>query len=133
MEKSVVIIKPDAVNAKYVGEIINMYEKNGLRIVDMYMTKADIDILEIHYEEHEKRDFYNPLLKFMSSGPICVLLIKGENAVEVVREINGKTDPSKARPGTIRYLYGKNVTKNAVHGSESLQAAKEEIKLWFDI
>ncbi|MGM0379653.1 MAG: nucleoside-diphosphate kinase [Bacillota bacterium] len=133
MEKSVVIIKPDAVNAKKIGEIINMYEKNGLRIVDMYMTKADTDILEKHYEEHEKRDFYNPLLKFMSSGPICVLLMQGENAVEVIREINGKTDPSKARPGTIRYLYGKNVTKNAVHGSESLQAAKEEIRLWFDI
>jgi nucleoside-diphosphate kinase len=110
-----------------------MYEENGLTIEDMYMTEADLSVLEDHYSEHEERSFYEPLLNFMTSGPVCVLLIYGNNAIEVVREINGSTNPAKARPGTIRYLFGTDVQKNAVHGSENSLEAKKEIKIWFDL
>lgn len=133
MEKSLVIIKPDAIKKKLIGKIIKMYEENGLIIDDIYMTEADLSVLEKHYSEHENRDFYQPLLSFMSNGPICILLVAGNNAIEVVRHINGATNPAKARPGTIRYLYGTDVQKNAVHGSASKEEAQKEIKLWFDI
>lgn len=132
-EKTLVIIKPDAIEKKIMGRIIQMYEENGLKIEDLYMTEADFDILEDHYAEHKGRDFYPSLLKFMSSGPMCVLLIYGNNAIEVVREINGATNPAKARPGTIRYLFGSDVQKNAVHGSANFEDAKKEIKIWFDL
>ena len=133
VERSLVIIKPDAIKKKLLGIIIKIYEENGLTIEDIYMTEASLDMLEKHYQEHEKRDFYKPLLSFMSSGPVCVLLVSGGNAVEVVREINGVTNPAKARPGTIRYLFGTDVQKNVVHGSANTEDAKREIKIWFNM
>ena len=132
-EKTLVLVKPDAITKKLLGRIISMYEENGLTIEDMYMTEADLSVLENHYSEHEQRSFYEPLLSFMTSGPVCVLLIYGNNAIEVVREINGSTNPAKARPGTIRYLFGTDVQKNAVHGSENSEEAKKEVKIWFDL
>jgi len=132
-EKTLVLIKPDAIKKKLLGRIISMYEENGLAIDDMYMTEADLSVLEDHYSEHEDRSFYEPLLNFMTSGPVCVLLLFGNNAIEVVREINGATNPAKARPGTIRYLFGTDVQKNAVHGSANAEEAKKEIKIWFDL
>jgi nucleoside-diphosphate kinase len=132
-EKTLVLVKPDAIKKKLLGRIISMYEENGLTIEDMYMTEADLSVLENHYSEHEQRSFYEPLLSFMTSGPVCVLLIYGNNAIEVVREINGSTNPAKARPGTIRYLFGTDVQKNAVHGSENSEEAKKEVKIWFDL
>ncbi len=133
VERSLVIIKPDAIKKKLLGIIIKIYEENGLTIEDIYMTEASLDMLEKHYQEHEKRDFYKPLLSFMSSGPVCVLLVSGGNAVEVAREINGATNPAKARPGTIRYLFGTDVQKNVVHGSANTEDAKREIKIWFNM
>jgi nucleoside-diphosphate kinase len=133
VERSLVIIKPDAIKKKLLGIIIKIYEENGLTIEDIYMTEASLDMLEKHYQEHEKRDFYKPLLSFMSSGPVCVLLVSGGNAVEVAREINGATNPAKARPGTIRYLFGTDVQKNVVHGSANIEDAKREIKIWFNM
>lgn len=132
MERTVVIIKPDGMKHKLMGKILSMYEENGLRVEDIYMCRADQDVLEEHYEEHINRDFYASLVKFMLEGPLCVILLAGENAVEVVREINGSTNPSKARPGTIRYLYGTSVQRNVVHGSASSEEAKREMEIWFD-
>jgi len=132
-EKSLVLIKPDAVKKKLIGRIIQMYEENGLIIEDMYMTEANLETLEKHYEEHTERDFFKPLLSFMTSGPICALLVSGSNAVKVIREINGATNPAKARPGTIRYLFGTSVQKNVVHGSANIEDAQKELKIWFNL
>lgn len=131
MEKTLVIIKPDAMHKKLVGTIIQLYEAHGLKIADLYMTLASRDVLSQHYKEHVGQPFYEPLLDFMSSNPIIVMTLEGENAVEVVREINGTTNPAKARPCTIRYLYGSNVQQNAVHGSATVEDAKKEISIWF--
>jgi nucleoside-diphosphate kinase len=133
MERTLVIIKPDAIRNKDIGKIISMYEENGLRVQDMYMTFPDRDKLEKLYIEHVDKEFYHSLVEFMENGPIIPIVVAGENAVEIVREINGATDPSKARPGTIRYLFGKTIQQNAVHASESKTAAKKELNIWFDI
>lgn len=131
MEKTLVLIKPDAVRKKLVGTLIQIYEIHGLTISDMYMTHAAPEVLRTHYAEHEGQSFYGPLLEFMQSGPVIAIALEGENAVEVVREIHGATNPAKARPCTMRYLYGTNVQQNAVHGSASLADAKRELALWF--
>lgn len=130
-ERSLVIIKPDAVRQKLVGKIISTYEENGLRLDAIYSTRASLEQLSRHYEEHAGRDFYESLLEFMQSGPIVVLIVAGENAVEIVREINGATNPAKARPCTIRYRYGSSVQRNVVHGAACLEDAKREIEIWF--
>lgn len=131
MESTLVIIKPDGVLAKKMGTILQVYEAHDLKIMDLYMTHATRTILEQHYEEHREQSFYESLLGFMQSGPIVVLKIEGENAVEIVREIHGATDPAKARPCTLRYLYGKTVQQNAVHGSATIEDAKRELAIWF--
>ncbi len=94
-QRTLVIIKPEAVKKKLIGRIISTYEENGLRIEDAYITVASKTLLEKHYEEHVGRDFYTPLLEFMSSGPVVLMVVAGENAVEVVREINGATNPAR--------------------------------------
>lgn len=131
MEKTLVLIKPDAVRKKYIGTLIQVYEAHGLAIREMYMTHATLEVLGQHYNEHAGQPFYNSLLDFMQSGNIVVMMLEGENAAEVVREINGETNPSKARPCTIRYLYGTNVQQNAVHGSATIEDAKRELSIWF--
>lgn len=131
MEKTLVIIKPDAVCKKLIGRIIAMYEENGLTIEDMYIAPLKKEILREHYSEHVERDFYPSLIKFMTEKEVVILKISGENAVEVVREINGATNPSKARPGTIRYLFGESIQRNAVHGSASIEEAERELNIWF--
>jgi nucleoside-diphosphate kinase len=130
-EQSLVIIKPDAVKSKLVGKIVSTYEENGLRIEEMYSIVPSQEILEKHYAEHIGRDFYKPLLEFMASGTVVVMIVSGENAVEIVREINGATNPAKARPCTLRYKYGTNVQKNVVHGAATLEDAEREIDIWF--
>ncbi len=130
-EQSLVIIKPDAVKKKLIGRIISAYEENGLEIEAAYTTVPSEELLAKHYEEHVGRDFYEPLLEFMGSGLVVVMVVSGENAVEIVREINGATNPAKARPCTLRYKYGTNVQKNVVHGAATLEDAKREISIWF--
>lgn len=131
MEKTLVMIKPDAVAKKLIGRIISMYEENGLSIEDMYIEHLEKESLQKHYEEHEKRDFYSTLIEFMTEAEVVVMKLVGENAIQVVREINGATNPSKARPGTIRYLFGESVQRNVVHGSATLEEAERELAIWF--
>ncbi len=133
MEKTLVIIKPDAVAKKLVGRIISIYEDNRLEIIHAHRVLANREVLEKHYEAHIGKDFFEELVEFMSSSEMVVLILEGENVVEIVREINGSTNPAKARPGTIRYMYGEGLTKNAVHGSESAEVAKKEIEIWRDL
>ncbi len=130
MERTLVIIKPDAVKAKHVGDIISIYENNGLSIENMKMMYANEELLKKHYEEHTDKSFYPSLVKFILSGKIVVMEIMGEDAVDKVREINGVTDSMKAEKGTVRNLYGTDIQQNAVHGSANSDDAKRELDIW---
>lgn len=131
MEKSLVLIKPDAVRKNLIGKIIGKYEENNLRVVALKMEKITEEFASKHYEEHIGKDFYIPLLNFITSGPLCALVLEGENAIERIREINGNTNPEKAKEGTIRKMYSSSKTENCVHASDSMDSAIREIKLWF--
>ena len=130
-ESTLVIIKPDAVKKQKIGAILAVYEAHGLVIEEAYMCVPQKALIEKHYEAHKDKDFYPSLVRFMTSDRVFVMKLSGENAVEVVREINGATDPAKARVCTIRYLYGDSVQLNAVHGSSSPEEAEAELALWF--
>ena len=131
IEETLVLIKPDAVKAKHIGEIIAIYEKNNLEIVKMRILTMTKEIAAKHYEEHIGRSYYSELEEFMTSGKIVAMILKGENAIKKVREINGKTDPKEADEGTIRKLYAENKQHNAVHASDSPENAKREINIFF--
>ncbi|MBO6305155.1 MAG: nucleoside-diphosphate kinase [Selenomonadaceae bacterium] len=131
MEETLVLIKPDAVKAAHIGEIITIYEKNKLEIVKMRMLTMTKEIAAKHYEEHIGRPYYEELEKFMTSGKIVAMILKGEDAIKRVREINGKTDPNEAADGTIRKLYAESKQHNAVHASDSPENAKREIAIFF--
>jgi len=131
MEKTLVLIKPDAVKRHLIGRIISIYEDNGLVIEGMYKRQLDKAILAKHYEEHLERDFYPSLIDFMMEDEVIVLKVAGDNAIQIVRDINGATNPSKARPATIRYIFGESVQRNLVHGSANLEDAKRELEIWF--
>lgn len=131
MEKSLVLIKPDAVRKNLIGKIISIYEENNLKVVCLSMKKITIEFASEHYKEHKGKPFYIPLLDFITSGPLCALVLEGDNAIEKVRELNGNTDPSKAKKKSIRKMYASNKTENCVHASDSIENAKREIMLWF--
>lgn len=130
MERTLVIIKPDGVRRGIMGEIIKRYEQKGLRITYMRLVKVERTLVEKHYEEHKDKYFYNELLDYMSGGPLLVMIIEGENSVEIVRKINGATKLSEASPGSIRGDFASSTTYNVVHGSDSVGTAEREIQLW---
>ena len=132
MEKTLVLIKPDAVRAKHIGDIIKIYEEKGLEILAMKMLKMDEKLASKHYEEHIGRDYYDDLIGFMTSGPIVAMVLQGEGAIANVRAINGKTNPDQAAEGTIRKLYASSGSRNAVHASDSPENAKREISIFFN-
>ncbi|GAA4906042.1 nucleoside-diphosphate kinase [Tessaracoccus lubricantis] len=130
-ETTLVIIKPDVVEAGNVGKVLARYEEAGLSIVAMDLRTIDGEFADRHYEEHLERDFYPNLRTFMTSGPMVPLVLRGEGSVARVRELNGATDPTKADPGTIRADFGESGPRNAVHASDSTESAAREIALWF--
>ncbi|MGL4771962.1 MAG: nucleoside-diphosphate kinase [Clostridium sp.] len=131
MEKSLVLIKPDAVERNLIGEILSFYEKSGLKIVEMKMEKASREVAEGHYGEHKGKVFFEPTVEFIISSPLVALILEGEGAIEKIRKINGATDPAKAEEGTIRKLYATAMNRNCVHASDSVESANREIALWF--
>ena len=130
MERTLVIIKPEAVRKKLVGKIISIYEDNRLEIIHAHRVLATRDILKLHYQDLTEKSFFNELVSYMSSSECVVLILEGDHVVETVRKINGATDPAMADPGTIRYMYGETLQINAVHGSESVEKAELEIEIW---
>jgi nucleoside-diphosphate kinase len=131
MERTLSIIKPDAVKKNVIGEIISRFEKNGLRIAAMkkiWMTKEEA---KGFYIVHKDRPFYDSLTDFMSEGPIVVMVLEGENAIAKNREIMGATNPANAAPGTIRKDFAENIERNAVHGSDAPETAAFEIGYFF--
>jgi nucleoside-diphosphate kinase len=130
-ERTLAIIKPDAVKKNVMGDIISRYEKAGLRPVAMKLIQMSKQVAEGFYAVHQARPFFNSLCAFMSSGPAVVLVLQGENAIKKNRELMGATDPAKADPGTIRKAHGTNIESNAVHGSDSAETAQFEIGYFF--
>ncbi len=130
-EKTLSLIKPDAVEANHIGDIIAKFEKENLRIAGLKMIRLTKKQAEDFYEIHRGKPFYETLTDYMSSGPLVAIVLEGENAVNKNRNIMGATDPSKAAPNTIRASYATSITKNAVHGSDSLENAKKEIPFFF--
>ncbi|MBR3622160.1 MAG: nucleoside-diphosphate kinase [Selenomonadaceae bacterium] len=131
MEETLVLIKPDAVRKKHIGDIIKIYETNDLEITAMRMLTMTKELAAKHYVEHLDCPYYSDLEGFMTSGPIVAMILKGEDAIKRVREINGKTNPKDAAEGTIRKLYAENGSRNAVHASDSPENAKREINIFF--
>lgn len=131
IERSVVLIKPDGVERNIIGNILSCYEDNALKIVELKLMKATREIAEKHYCQHKGKDFYEELINFITRGPLCAIILQGEDAVARIRAINGATSPTDAAEGTIRHRYARSKTENCVHASDTIESAKEEIALWF--
>jgi nucleoside-diphosphate kinase len=132
MERTLVLLKPDAVQRGLAGEILSRLERRGLRIAAMRMLRVDEELASRHYAEHTEKPFYRTLVDFITSSPIVAAVVEGPNAVELVRSTMGATDPAKSAPGTIRGDYAVYITQNLIHGSDSLESAAREIALYFD-
>jgi len=130
-QRTLVLIKPDAVRRGLVGDVLSRFESKGLTIVAMEQRLIDTSQADTHYHEHVDKDFYPPLRDFVTSGPLVALVLEGDEAIEVVRAINGATDGRKAAPGTIRGDLSLSNRENLVHGSDSPESAEREIALWF--
>lgn len=130
-QRSFVLIKPDAVRRGLAGAIISRIESKGLSIVAMELRQMTGELADQLYAEHVERDFYPPLRLFVTSGPSIAMVVEGDEAIDVVRTMNGATDGRKAAPGSIRGDFALSNRENLVHGSDSLESAKREISLWF--
>lgn len=132
IEKTFSIIKPNATQDNNIGNIIAMFEKNGLRIAAAKFASLSKEKAEGFYIEHKDRPFFGELVDFMTSGPVMLMCLEGEDAVAKNREIMGATNPAEAAEGTIRKLYAKSIGENAVHGSDSPQSAERELAYFFE-
>ena len=131
MEKSLVLIKPDAMQRSLAGTIITRLEKQGLRLVAVKMLHMDKALSQRHYAVHKDKPFFNGLVDYISSAPIIATVFEGEEAIAVIRKIMGATDPAKAEVGTIRGDFGLDIEHNSVHSSDSAETAEQEIELFF--
>lgn len=131
MERSLVLIKPDAIQRGLAGEIVTRLERRGLKIVAMKMLHMDKTLAQRHYAIHKDKAFFNKLVDFITSSPIIAIVFQGKDAVEIIRQTMGETDPVKAKAGTIRGDFGLDIQHNLIHGSDSAENASEEINLFF--
>ena len=131
MERTLVLIKPDAVRRGLVGEILGRFERKGLAVAEMILRDMDADLADVHYAEHVAKPFYPPLKDFMTGGRLVALILEGDSAIDVVRALVGATDGRKAAAGTIRGDLSLSNRENLVHASDSPDSAKREIALWF--
>jgi nucleoside-diphosphate kinase len=130
-EQTLSIIKPDAVKGHHIGEIISTFENNGLQVVAIRMVRLSKKDAMMFYDVHKDKSFYRDLADFMSEGPVVVMVLEGNNAIKKNRQLMGATNPKTAEPGTIRHRFAASVQSNAVHGSDSPEAAKKEIDFFF--
>tara|TARA_B100001167_G_scaffold19491_1_gene10323 strand:- start:1020 stop:1427 length:408 start_codon:yes stop_codon:yes gene_type:complete len=131
LEQTLSIIKPDAVERNLDGEIKSFFEKNNLKIIKIKKVKISKEEASEFYKVHQTKPFYGELCNYLSSGPIVVMILEGENVVSKNRQLMGATDPKKAEDGTLRKMYGLSIDKNSVHGSDSVENAKIEINFFF--
>ena len=132
MEKTLSIIKPDAVAKNVLGKILDRFESAGLKIIAIKMLHLDKDMAEGFYVEHKGKPFFEKLINFMTSGPVVVQVLSGENAIKTNRELMGNTNPEEAAQGTIRSDFAESIDANAVHGSDSSESAEREISYFFN-
>ena len=135
VEETLILVKPDGVARSLTGEILRRIEAKGYQLVDIRLVHADRELLAEHYEEHQGKPFYEPLVEFMESGPVVAMRVAGNRVIEGFRILAGTTDPTTAAPGTIRGDLGRDwglaVQQNLVHGSDSSESAARELGLWF--
>ena len=131
MERTLVLLKPDAVQRRLIGSLVARFELKGLQIVGMKLVHASKELAEKHYDAHRERPFFPSLIQFLTGSPTVALALQGPNAVAVVRTLMGLTDGAKSPPGTIRGDYSISVQNNLVHGSDSVENANQELALWF--
>lgn len=131
IEQTFAIIKPDAVKARKAGKIISMIEDQGFEILRLQKGQLSKDLAELFYDVHKEKPFFNELVEFISSGPIIIMALQKENAINEWRKLMGATDPAKAAPGTVRNQFGASISHNAVHGSDGSETARQELGLFF--
>ena len=132
MDRTLILVKPDAFARRLTGEIIARFERKGLSIVALKHMTVDEDLAKRHYAEHDGKPFFGDLLEFITSGPVVAIAVEGERAIAAFRQLAGGTDPvEKATPGTLRGDFATEVQYNLVHGSDSADSAERELKLWF--
>jgi len=132
MERTLIIIKPDAVQRGLIGKIVARLERRGLRIAAMKLMQIDEALAQRHYAIHEGKPFYEPLIDYITSSPVVVMVLEGNSAIEIVRRTMGATNPAEAAPGTIRADFGLEIGRNLVHGSDGPDTAAFEVSLFFD-
>jgi len=131
VDRTLVILKPDAVQRNLIGEIILRLERRGLRVVAMKMMQITADLAQRHYAVHRGKPFFDSLIRYITSGPVVALVVEGTQAIEVIRRMMGSTDPAQAAPGTIRGDFALEMGRNLIHGSDSPESAAYEIGLFF--
>lgn len=132
MEQTLSIVKHNAVNKNVIGKVISKFEENELRVAGMKMVHLTREMASKFYEEHQGKPFFEGLISFMTEGPVVVMVLEGEKAIEKNRHLMGATNPEKAEPNTLRKLFGDDFTRNAVHGSDSVNSAEREIGFFFN-
>ena len=132
MERTLIIIKPDAVQRGLIGRIITRFERRGLRIAAMKLIHISEDLAERHYAIHKGKPFFEPLIDYITSSPVVVMVLEGNDAIEIARRTMGATKPAEAAPGTIRADFGLEIGRNLVHGSDGPETAAFEVPLFFD-
>jgi nucleoside-diphosphate kinase len=131
LEKSLVLIKPDATQRGLIGEIISRLEKRGLKLVAMKMVLVTPDLAKLHYAVHLGKPFYEGLINYIQSAPIVAMVWEGPNSISLIRQTMGATDPLKADPGTVRHDLAVSIGRNLTHASDSSETAEQEVSLWF--
>jgi nucleoside-diphosphate kinase len=132
VERTLIIVKPDAVQRGLIGQIIHRFERRGLRIVALKLIQITKDLAQRHYAVHKGKPFYEPLVAYITSGPVVVMVLEGKEAIQIARRTMGATNPAEAEPGTIRADYGVEIGRNLVHGSDGPETADFEIPIFFD-
>lgn len=132
MERSLILVKPDAVTRGLSGAILSRLEASGLKMIALKMLQIDEDLAVRHYAAHVEKPFFAGLIRYITSAPVVASVFLGDNAVARIRELMGPTDPAKASPGTLRRDFGVDIEHNAIHGSDSIETADKEIRLFFN-
>lgn len=131
MEQTFLMVKPDGVQRNLTGEIVNRFERKGIKLVGAKLMQISDEVAKTHYDEHKDKPFFGELVEFITSGPVFAMVWEGENVIATARDMMGKTNPLEAAPGTIRGDFGMTVGKNVIHGSDSPESAEKEINLFF--
>lgn len=131
VERTFALLKPDAVERGLAGRILSRFEQRGLKIVGLKMMRVSRQLAESYYAEHKGKPFYEPLMSYITSGPVVAMVLEGDGAVAIVRKMMGKTNSAEAEPGTIRGDFALTIGRNVIHGSDSLESAKREIGFFF--